>query len=107
MPDIREELVIFLTAVLTGAVLRLAYRILSCLRQIVRHSIFAVNLEDFIFWASCALYVFVQIYYTSDGEVRWYFVLGIVLGAAFASFFLRFLKKTAKKIYGYLKTYFN
>lgn len=106
MPDIREELIIFLTALVTGVILRLMYRCICCFRQIIKHNYFAIGVEDLVFWVGCALYVFVQIYYTSDGSIRWYFVLGVVLGAFFCSIVLRFLEKTAKKIYANLKTYF-
>ncbi|MGN1167386.1 MAG: spore cortex biosynthesis protein YabQ [Lachnospiraceae bacterium] len=107
MPDIREELMIFLAAVVTGMILRLSYRCISCFRQMMRHSYLVMGIEDLIFWVGCALYVFVQIYYTSDGSIRWYFVLGVVFGAYFCSLTLRFFGKMAKKIYVNLKTYFS
>lgn len=107
MPEISKEALVFLSAVLTGAALRLAYRCVVCIRQMIRHSGRIIAAEDLIFWTAGAIYVFVQIYYTSDGVIRWYFALGVVLGAVFVSFLLRGLKKTAKKIYVYLKKYFS
>ena len=107
MPDIREELIIFLTALVTGVILRLMYRCICCFRQIIKHNYFAIGVEDLVFWVGCALYVFVQIYYTSDGSIRWYFVLGVVVGAVFMTFFLNFLEKMHKKIYVYKKKEFR
>lgn len=99
MPEIRGELIIFLVAVVTGILLRLVYQSISCFRQLVSHSLFAMGIEDIIFWIGSALYVFVQIYYTSDGGIRWYFILGLVVGSSFSSVILKKLKKGRKKIY--------
>ena len=79
--------------------LRLAYQSMNVFRQLVEHSLFIIGIEDIIFWLGAALYVFVQIYYTSDGGIRWYFILGLVFGAIFSSVVLRKLKKGRKKIY--------
>jgi len=99
MTGIEKELIGFLSAVVSGAVVRLCYQCLTCLRGIVKHSLLLIEIEDALFWLGTALYVFVQIYYTSSGSIRWYFVLGIVFGAIAVSIFLRKMKKTFKKIY--------
>lgn len=97
MLELRGELIVFLVAVLTGGAVRLAYRCITCFRQLIKHSLIVIGIEDTIFWIASALYVFVQIYYTSSGSIRWYFILGIVLGALICSFILRKLKKSDKK----------
>lgn len=84
-------------AVISGAVVRLVYRSISCFRQIVKHGLVLTELEDFVFWISAALYLFVQIYHTSSGSIRWYFVLGVVLGAGFVSLIIYAADKTAQK----------
>lgn len=99
MPGIREEMVVFLVAVVSGAVVRLTYQCIRCFRRIVAHRLAAIGAEDMIFWMGSAVYMFVQIYHTSDGSVRWYFVLGIVLGAVVSSIILWKIEKTRKKIY--------
>ena len=85
MPEIRGELIIFLVSVTTGIMLRLAYQSMNVFRQLVEHSLFIIGIEDIIFWLGAALYVFVQIYHTSDGAIRWYFILGLVFGTVFCS----------------------
>lgn len=107
MPGIEEEMMIFLAAVFSGAIVRLTYRCISCFRQIVKHRRYAVEAEDLVFWTGAAIYLFVQIYHTSDGSIRWYFVLGVVVGAAFMTFFLNRLEKMHKKIYVYKKKEFQ
>ena len=42
---------------------------------------------------------FVQIYHTSSGSVRWYYILGVVVGACLMSWLLQKVKKMCKKIY--------
>lgn len=100
MPEIQGELIIFLVSVVTGIMLRLIYRSIGIFRQLVEHSLIFIGVEDLIFWVGAALYVFVQIYHTSDGSIRWYFVLGVVLGVAFMWVFLDREEKLFKKIYG-------
>ena len=54
--------------------------------------------EDLAYWVGTAIFLFVQIYYTSSGSVRWYFVLGIGLGASAMSVFLVAVRKWYRKI---------
>lgn len=100
MPGIHEEMMVFLIAVVSGAIVRLVYQCIRCFRRIVVHDLAAVSVEDMIFWLGSAVYMFVQIYHTSDGSIRWYFVLGVALGVIFMTAFLRGVRKLSEKIYG-------
>ena len=99
MTGIQEEFMVFLAAVLSGGIIRLVYRCISCFRQIVRHNLTVIGIEDLIFWIGTAVYLFVQIYHTSSGSVRWYYILGVVVGACLMSWLLQKVKKMCKKIY--------
>ena len=66
---IGKELFIFLLAVLAGAIVRLAYRCISCLREVVHHAHWVIELEDLIYWIGTAIFLFVQIYYTIGGII--------------------------------------
>ncbi len=77
MPQIREEVVIFLAALLTGMTVRLVYIGLNVFRQIVRHNLRIMESEDLIFWIGSAFYIFVQNYHTNNGSMRWYCILGV------------------------------
>lgn len=81
MSGIPRELWAFLTAILTGAGLVMVYEILILFRMIVKHRLWAVQIEDFIFWIAAGFFVFLQMFRTNYGNVRWYFVLGGGLGA--------------------------
>lgn len=100
MPGIHEEMMVFLIAVVSGAIVRLVYQCIRCFRRIVVHDLAAVSVEDMIFWLGSAVYMFVQIYHTSDGSIRWYFVLGVALGTIFMTVFLRGVQNLSEKIYG-------
>lgn len=99
MIGIEKELIIFLTAFLSGLFLRIAYRCLECFRDIVKHSFLVVGIEDLFYWIFVEMYLFVQIYHTSSGSLRWYYVLGVVVGASLMSLLFRKLEKVCKKIY--------
>ena len=99
MMEVKEELIIFLLAVVSGGIVRLSYRFLHCVRQIVRHNLLAIEIEDFLFWIFSALFLFVQIYHTTSGSIRWHFVLGVVFGAVISSLALCKAEKVYKKIY--------
>ena len=100
MPQIQVEIMIFFSAVLSGALLRAVYRGIGCVREWIPHRAAVIELEDLLYWLAAALYLFVQIYHTSNGSIRWYFILGVVVGAVFTSFLFRRMKKIHKKIYG-------
>lgn len=100
MTGILEEFTIFILAILSGMIVRMVYGCISCFRKIVKHNRIVMEIEDFFFWMGTALYIFVQIYHTSDGSIRWYSVLGIVAGAVFSSCLLKKVEKCGKKMYG-------
>ncbi len=78
MPEIRAEILVFLLVVIAGCVARLSYHCIVCFREIVRHSLLVMGIEDILYWMGAAIYFFVQIYHTSSGSIRWYFILGCV-----------------------------
>lgn len=100
MPGIRAEGAAFLEAVLSGMTLYCVYTCIRLLRRIIHHTLSAIAAEDFLFWIGMALYLFVQIYHTSNGSIRWYFVLGVVLGGIFFHQMSKFILKIRKKMYG-------
>lgn len=99
MYGIEAESLSLLEAVLTGMTVCSVYTCLRALRRIIRHTPAAIAAEDLFFWLGTAFYMFVQIHHTTSGSIRWYFILGVVLGAIFASVFFGWMKKLHKKIY--------
>ena len=67
---IHHEMLLFLQAVVTGAVLLLCYDLLRAFRRAVSHSAFWVAAEDLIFWAAGGFAVFSSVYRSYSRPVR-------------------------------------
>lgn len=93
MLGIEKEAAIFLYAGLSGIVVFSGYQMMALFRKMIRHSMWAVNTEDFLYWVLVSAYLFRQMYHTTYGLVRWFFILGVVLGSFIAFSGKRFLKK--------------
>lgn len=94
MLGIEKEAAIFLYAGLSGIVVFSGYQIIILLRKMICHPVWAVNIEDFIYWILVSVYLFRQMYHTTYGSVRWFFTLGVVIGSFIAFSGKKFLKKT-------------
>ena len=80
MLGIEQELSVFLSALFTGNLICLVYSAFRVLRRIVKHSLLWISIEDSIFWIGSGIYLFAEIFRTCAGSIRWYFVLGVILG---------------------------
>lgn len=99
---IGKELSVFLQAVLAGNIIYLAYSVIRVVRRLWKHNLFFVSLEDLIFWIGTGIYLFIKIYQTSDGIIRWYFVIGVLLGGIVTHFIIfqiskKYIAKRRKK----------
>lgn len=92
-----------MTAILTGAVLVLVYEMLRWIRTLIPHRHWVVQAEDLIFWIAAAIFVFVQMFRTNYGSVRWYFVCGGAAGAVLTGKIIGFFQKKLKKLSKHLK----
>lgn len=90
---IGEEWAVFLQALLAGNLVCLIYEALRVFRRIIRHNLFWISAEDLLFWMSTALYLFVRVYQTSSGIIRWYFVLGVCIGGILTYWILEKIRK--------------
>ena len=97
MVGIKNEMVVFFQALLSGNVVFWTYTLLRILRKLIKHNLFFVSLEDFFFWISTAIYLFICLYNTSNGGLRWYFILGVVVGAILPLFLIKKIRKRRKK----------
>ncbi len=98
MFGIEKEILVFIQAILAGNLVCLVYCALRVFRRIIKHNLFFVSVEDVLFWIWAGVYLFVQIFKTSDGIIRWYFVIGVLLGGIFTSYFaLKLVKKYVAK----------
>ena len=67
-------------AALAGNLVYLVYLAIRVFRRILRHNLFWISVEDALFWIAVGFYLFLEIYQTNNGKVRWYFVLGVLVG---------------------------
>ncbi len=91
---IEKELAVFLQAVLAGNLLYLVYTVLRVWRRIIKHNLFWISAEDLIYWIGTGFYLFVKIYETCNGTIRWYFVVGVLAGAIITHYTIKKISKT-------------
>lgn len=77
---IRQETAVFLFFVLHGSGLTILYDVLRALRRCVRHSLLLLSLEDFLFWMTAGFLTFYLAFRESDGTIRGFSVVGMLLG---------------------------
>lgn len=99
MQGLRTEIIAFLTAFLTGMIAACAYLCIRKLRRVIMHSLTAVAVEDGMYWTCTSVYIFAQIYSTSSGSIRWYFVVGTGLGLLVFLLFWKLLRKIGAGLY--------
>jgi spore cortex biosynthesis protein YabQ len=63
-----------------GILIALVYDGFLILRRLLPHNSFFVSLEDLLFWAGCAIGVFLVLYKENNGILRWFAVAGAGLG---------------------------
>lgn len=103
MAGIEKEAAIFFYACLSGAFLFFIYQILYWFRKLIVHRQWLISLEDLLYWLGVSGYLFYQMYQTTYGEIRWYFVLGVLVGSTFSYKILCFVRKKLRKYKKYLE----
>ena len=100
---IRNQASILLDSVFVGMVIMALYDVLRLIRRVFRHKRFLRDFEDFIFWIMGGFIVFSLVYSRSDGNIRWFIILGVLLGAyiyyiSFGKFLVKYLAKYLNKL---------
>lgn len=78
--SIIDEVTFLLYSFLLGVIITFVYDGFLILRRLIKHNIFFISLEDFIFWIACAISVFYVLYEENNGILRWFAVAGAGLG---------------------------
>lgn len=78
--DIINEVYFLGGSLFMGIVITFVYDFILVVRRIVRHNLFFISLEDFVFWVACAFSVFYMLYKENNGVLRWFAVLGACVG---------------------------
>lgn len=82
-PGILKELQFFGLAVIRGILILVLYDLIRIFRRIVPHGVWAVALEDILYWAGTALLIFQLLYRENDGAVRGYALFAVAVGMLF------------------------
>lgn len=96
--EIAGDIRFFLAAVLLGAAAALVYDVLRVWRRFHKQTLFAVSLQDFVFWFLLGLAGFRMIYIYNAGTLRFFAYGGMGLGAClytvtFGRFFVKYCLK--------------
>ena len=78
--DIIQEVTFFLHSIVMGVVITFVYDWFLIFRKLLKHNILWISFEDFLFWAGCGIGVFYMLYRENNGVLRWFTVLGAMLG---------------------------
>ena len=103
-----DENVFLAHAFFMGIYITFVYDLLRILRRVVPHSMFAVSVEDLAFWIYCAGKVFLLMHHESDGTLRWFAVLGALVGMllyrkTIGALFVKYMSLILVKIRDFLK----
>lgn len=77
---IAEQLKLGGCCILYGMAITLVYDLLRIARRVITHSSFFVSIEDFLYWIAVAIGIFLLLYYTNDGNLRWVAILVVFFG---------------------------
>ena len=77
---ISRELQFFGLAVLRGVFILVLYDLLRIFRRVLPHGVWAIALEDVLYWIATALLIFQLLYRENDGAVRGYALLAVASG---------------------------
>lgn len=78
--DIIAELYFLLHSFVLGVLITILYDVLRIFRKLVKHSVFALALEDLIYWILCGICIFLMLYKENNGSIRWFAVVGVACG---------------------------
>lgn len=101
--EIWKEVVFLGQFLALGAAITFLYDILRIFRRVIRHGSLLLSLEDLLFWTGCAVSVFYLLYQENNGTLRWFAVMGAMLGmliykAAIGRFFVYYTAKGLRKM---------
>lgn len=99
---IRNQASVLLDSIFIGMVIMALYDVLRLFRRVIRHKRFLRDFEDFIFWIIGGFIVFSLVYSRSDGNIRWFIIVGVILGAyiysvSFGRFLVKYIAKYINK----------
>ena len=99
--SVREELFLFIISCLSGMIIGLCYDVLRTFRSLFYHGVWLCSAEDIAFLTFYAVFLSAFASVAARGELRFYYIVGNILGATLyfltlGSIITRLLKKLLK-----------
>lgn len=99
---IRNQASVLLDSIFIGMVIMSLYDALRLFRRVIRHKRFLRDFEDFVFWIMGGFIVFSLVYSRSNGNIRWFIIVGVIFGAyiyeiSFGQFLVKYIAKYINK----------
>lgn len=79
--EVNAQLQLFLSTVLIGVVVGFFFDMFKIFRHTFPHKNIFVQIEDLLFWIVVTVFVFQFMFLNNCGEIPFFSILGIVLGA--------------------------
>ena len=101
--NIIQEIYFLFHAISLGALITFGYDWIRVIRKVIPHNVFFLSLEDLIFWIICSIRIFLMLYEENNGTLRWFAVIGAMIGMFFyklciGRFFVKYVSILLKKI---------
>uniref|UniRef100_UPI0040570B42 spore cortex biosynthesis protein YabQ n=1 Tax=Acetatifactor sp. TaxID=1872090 RepID=UPI0040570B42 len=98
-----NENIFLFYALLMGIFITFVYDILRIFRRVIPHGNLLISLEDIGFWIYCATKVFLLMYHESNGTLRWFAILGALVGMFLykklvSGFFVKYVSMALRKV---------
>ncbi|MBQ1193448.1 MAG: spore cortex biosynthesis protein YabQ [Lachnospiraceae bacterium] len=71
----------FLLAMCAGMFLSAVYDVIIIFRNVIKHNSFWLNVEDFLYWNFVGIFLYIVIFISNDGILRWFIIASAFLGA--------------------------
>ncbi len=81
--SLNEQLEIFLMMLAYGAFASLIFDVLRSVYRTFKPSVLTVGIVDLLFWILISIFTFYAFFIISDGQIRFFSLLGMVLGSIF------------------------
>jgi len=77
---VTTELVLLIRAMKLGIWVAAVYDLLRIFRQVIKHNLWGIGVEDALYWCYVGVKFFWLLYEHNEGRLRWYLIAGATLG---------------------------
>lgn len=101
-----EQVYIFFTSVLIGAIMGIIFDFFRALRRKGNTKNILVYIQDIIFWIIIAIIIIVSSFIINNGELRGYMLLGYILGAIiYMLIFSKYIKYVFGIVFDFIESF--